>query len=162
MAGSDYLLKIKTIDGESSQKGHEKWIELQSWSWGGSNAGSSAIGSGAGSGKFSGQDFHFTMEYGISSPKLFGACATGEHIGDAMLHIRKAGGDQQVFVEWKFTDILISSYSTGGSGHGNPLPTDQVSFNYTKLEMEYKPQTKDGTLGAGIKFGYDLKKGTKV
>ena len=162
MAGSDYLLKIKTIDGESAQKGHDKWIELQSWSWSENNAGSSGLGGGAGSGKVSMGDFHFTIEYGVSSPKLFGACAVGEHIGDAILHIRKAGGDQQVFVEWKFTDILISSYSTGGSGHGNPLPIDQVSFNFTKIEMEYKPQKADGTLGAGIKFGYDVKKGTKV
>ena len=162
MAGSDYLLKIKTIEGESTQKGHEKWIELQSWSWGESNAGSSGLGSGAGSGKVSMQDFHFTMEYGISSPKLFGACAVGEHIADAILHIRKAGGNQEVFVEWKFTDILISSYQTGGSGQGNPLPTDQCSFNFTKLEMEYKPQKKDGTLDAGIKFGFNVKTGTKV
>ena len=162
MAGSDYLLKIKTIDGESNQKGHEKWIELQSWSWGESNAGSSGLGSGAGSGKVSMQDFHFTVEYGISSPKLFLACACGEHIGDAELHIRKAGGDQQTFVTWKFTDILISSYQTGGSGHGNPLPTDQVSFNFTKIEMEYKPQKADGTLGAAVKTGYDVKLGKKV
>jgi type VI secretion system secreted protein Hcp len=162
MAGSDYLLKIKTIDGESTQKGHEKWMELQSWSWGETNAGSSGLGGGAGSGKVSMQDFHFVIEYGISSPKLFGACATGEHIADATLHIRKAGGEQQVFVEWKFTDILISSYQTGGSAGGSPLPTDQVSFNFTKLEMEYKPQKKDGTLDAGIKFGYNIKTGTKV
>ena len=120
------------------------------------------MGSGAGSGKVSMQDFHFVIEYGISSPKLFGACATGEHIADAILHIRKAGGEQQVFVEWKFTDILISSYQTGGSAGGSPLPTDQVSFNFTKLEMEYKPQKKDGTLDAGIKFGYNVKLGTKV
>ncbi len=162
MAGSDYLLKIDTIDGESTQKGHEKWIELQSWSWGESNSGSSGVGSGAGSGKVSMQDFHFVMEYGISSPKLFGACATGQHIPTGCLHIRKAGGEQQVFVEWKFTDLLISSYHTGGSGGGSPLPTDQVSFNFTKLEMEYKPQKKDGTLDAGIKFGYNVKTGTKV
>ena len=163
MASSDYLLKIDTIDGESTQKGHEKWLELQSWSWGESNSGSSGTGSGAGSGKVSMQDFHFVISYGISSPKLFGACATGQHIPSGVLHIRKAGGDQQVFVEWKFTDILISSYQTGGSGHGGDvLPTDQVSFNFTKLEMEYKPQKKDGTLDAGIKFGYNIKTGTKV
>ena len=155
-------LKLDGIDGSSARKGHEKWIELQSWSWGESNAGSSGVGSGAGSGKVSMQDFHFTMEYGISSPKLFGACAVGQHIDAGVLHIRKAGGDQQVFVEWKFTDLLISSYQTGGSAGGNPLPTDQVSFNFTKLEMEYKPQKKDGTLDAGIKFGYNVKTGTKV
>ncbi|BDC48596.1 type VI secretion protein [Bryobacterales bacterium F-183] len=162
MASSDYLLKIDTIDGESSQKGHEKWMELQSWSWGESNSGSSGTGSGAGSGKVSMQDFHFVISYGISSPKLFLACASGQHIPSAELHIRKAGGDQQVFVTWKFTDILISSYQTGGSGGSDVLPTDQVSFNFTKIEMEYKPQKADGTLGAGIKAGYDIKKGQKV
>ncbi len=117
MASSDYLLKIKTIDGESKQDQHEKWMELQSWSWGESNAGSSGLGGGAGS-----------IEYGISSPKLFLACATGEHIADAELHIRKAGGKQEVFVSWKFTDIVISSYQTGGHGSGSGvLPVDQVS-----------------------------------
>ncbi|BDC48260.1 type VI secretion protein [Bryobacterales bacterium F-183] len=162
MASSDYLLKINGIDGESSQKGHEKWMELQSWSWGETNSGSSGTGSGAGAGKVSMQDFSFVISYGISSPKLFLACASGEHIKDAELHIRKAGGDQQVFVTWKFYDVLISSYNTSGSGHGAPLPTDSVSFNFTKIEMEYKPQKPDGTLGAGIKTGYDIKKGQKV
>ena len=162
MPGSDYLLKIDGIDGESNQKGHEKWMELQSWSWGETNAGSSGLGSGAGSGKVSMQDFHFVIEYGISSPKLFVDCATGRHIPTAELHIRKAGGEQQVFVTWKFTDVLISSYQTGGSGGGSPLPIDQVAFNFTKLEMEYKPQNKDGTLGAAIKQGFNVKTGTKV
>jgi type VI secretion system secreted protein Hcp len=162
MASADYLLKIETIDGESNQKGHEKWLELKSWSWGESNAGSSSLGGGAGAGKVSMQDFHFVINYGVSSPKLFLACASGEHIKSAILHIRKAGGDQQVFVEWKFSDILISSYQTGGSEGSDVLPLDQVSFNFTKIEMEYKPQKPDGTLGAGIKTGYDVKKGQKV
>jgi len=158
---SDYLLKIKGIDGESDQKGHEKWIEIESFSWGASNAGSSASGSGGGTGKVSMQDFHFVMTNGVSSPKLMLACATGEHIGDAELHLRKAGGKQEVYLSWKFTDILISSYQTGGSSHGSPIPTDQVSFNFTKVELEYKPQKNDGSLGAPIKASYDVKKGTK-
>ena len=162
MAGSDYLLKIDGVDGESTQKGHEKWIEIESWSWGESNQGSSGSGTGAGSGKVSMQDFHFNVVYSSASPKLFLNCATGAHIPKAELHIRKAGGDQQVFVTWKFTDVLISSYQTGGSGHGNPLPTDQVAFNFTKIEMEYKPQKPDGTLDAGVKAGYNVKTGSKV
>jgi len=162
MASADYLLKIDTIDGESNQKGHEKWMELKSWSWGESNSGSSVTGSGAGSGKVSMQDFHFVISYGVSSPKLFLACAAGQHIPSAVLHVRKAGGDQQTFVEWKFSDILISSYQTGGHEGSDTLPLDQVSFNFTKIEMEYKPQKPDGTLGAGIKAGYDIKKGQKV
>jgi len=162
MATADFLLKIDTIAGESNQKGHEGWIEIGDWDIAVENAGSSSVGGGAGSGKVSMRDFNFGVKYGISSPKLFLACATGQHIPSAVLHIRKAGGDQQTFVEWKFTDILISSYQTGGQEGGDPLPTDRVSFNFTKIEMEYKPQRPDGTLGAGIRAGYDVKKGQKV
>jgi type VI secretion system secreted protein Hcp len=32
-----------------------------------------------------------------------------------------------------------------------------VSFNFVKIEVEYKPQKADGSLGAGVQFRYDLK-----
>ena len=164
MAMSDALLRLDGIDGESIQSGHEKWMEVRSWSWGASNGGSSQIGSGSGSGKAVIRDFHFDIEYGISSPKLFLACCTGQHIATATLRVRKAGNSQQTFLEWKFTDILISSYRTSGSDVNakNALPLDRVSFNFTQLEMEYRPQEKDGTLGAARKEGYNAKTGTKV
>ena len=34
MAAVDFFLKIDGIEGESTQKGHEKEIEIQSWSFG--------------------------------------------------------------------------------------------------------------------------------
>lgn len=160
MASSDFLLKIDTVDGESSQKGHEKAIDVLSWSWGESNAGSSATGSGGGTGKVSMQDFHFVMSVNNASPKLMQLCATGTHIAKAQLFVRKAGEDAQEFLTWTFHDLIISSYQTGGHG-GDSLPTDQVSFNYTKVEMEYKPQDAKGKLGASVFGKFDLKKGMK-
>jgi type VI secretion system secreted protein Hcp len=160
MASSDYLLKIDTVNGESGQDKHEKWIELQSWSWGETNSGSSGLGGGGGAGKVAMQDFHFVCEYGTHSPVVFYHCAAGTHIKTGELHIRKAGGKQEIFTIWKFADLLITSYQTGGSGHGNPLPTDQISFNFTKIEMEYKPQKKDGTLDAAVKANFNVKTGT--
>ena len=56
-----------------------------------------------------------------------------------------------------FYDLLISSFQTGGSG-GSVNPTDQVSFNFSKIEHEYKEQTKAGTLGGTVKASFDLKK----
>ena len=162
MASVDYFLKIEGIDGESLQKGHEKEIELMSFSWGESNAGSFAVNLGGGSGKVSMQDFHFTVPINKSSPKLFLACATGEHIKSASLTCRKAGKTQQEFLKWKFSDILISSYNTGGSGGSDVVPIDQVSFNFTKIEVSYAPQKQDGSLDAAIPAGYDLKAGQKV
>ena len=162
MANVDYFLKIDGIDGESLQTGHEKELELMSFSWGESNAGSFAGNQGGGSGKVSMQDFHYTEPINRSSPKLFLACATGEHIKSATLTCRKAGKTQQEFLKWKFTDLLISSYHTGGSGGADVLPIDQVSFNFTKIEVSYAPQKQDGSLDAAIPAGYDLKAGQKI
>jgi len=39
---------------------------------------------------------------------------------------------------------------------------DQVSLNFAKIEVEYKEQKADGTLGGSIKSGYDLKQMKEV
>jgi type VI secretion system secreted protein Hcp len=159
MADTDFFLKIEGIDGESIDSKLSKQLQIQSWSWGESNSGSSGIGGGAGSGKVSMQDFHFVVQYGKASPKLALACATGEHIASAMLTCRKptGKGGQDKYLEIKFTDIVISSYQTGAGGGSGVLPMDQISFNYTKIEMEYFEQGKDGILKQAGKMSYDTK-----
>src|SRR5438105_2313480 len=101
MALMDYYLKIDGIDGESTKKGVEKWIEVISWGWGASNTGSMTHG-GGGTGRVSVVDFHFSMTVNKATPKLFLACATGERIKHATLICRKAGHEQQVFYTYKF------------------------------------------------------------
>jgi len=102
------------------------------------------------------------MKVNKASPKLFLVCATGEHIKKAVLTCRKAGKEQQEFYLVKMEDLLVSSYQTGGSSHGDVIPTDQISLNFAKIEFEYKPQKADGTLDAPVKAGYDLKSNKKV
>ncbi len=162
MAAVDYFLKIKGVDGESTDAKHKGEIDVESFSWGATNSGSQAWGGGGGAGKVAMQDFHFVMKHSKASPKLMLACATGEHIPEAILVCRKAGGDQQEFLTIKMSDLLVSSYQTGGSGHSDIVPTDQISLNYAKIEFEYKEQKADGTLGGAVKAGYDLKANKKV
>jgi type VI secretion system secreted protein Hcp len=157
MAAVDYFLKVDGIDGESGDDKHKGEIELESWSWGETQSGSHAGGGGGGAGKVSMQDFHFVMRVNKASPKLMQACATGEHIPKAVLTCRKAGKEQQEYLTWTFSDLLVSSYQTGGSGSSDVLPMDQISLNFAKVQVEYKEQKADGTLGGGIKGGYDLK-----
>jgi type VI secretion system secreted protein Hcp len=103
------------------------------------------------------QDFHFTMRFNKASVSLMKACATGQHIKDATLSARKAGKEQQEYLTIKFQDVLVSTYQTGGSEGGNVVPTDQVSFNFVKIDVEYRPQKADGSLEAGLHFKYDIK-----
>jgi type VI secretion system secreted protein Hcp len=153
----DYFLKIDGIPGESHDDKHKDEIDLLSFSWGETQTGTSAGGGGAGGGKVSMQDFHFVMKVNKATPKLILACATGEHIKQGILTCRKAGKEQQEFLKYTFSDLLISSYQTGGSSSGDEIPMEQVSFNYSKMQIEYKAQKADGSLDGPVKAGYDLK-----
>lgn len=156
MAQVDYFLKIKDIEGESSDSKHKNEIDIESWSWGETNSGSHSYGGGGGAGKVSMQDFSFAMRVNKASPKLLLACASGQHIKEALLTCRKAGKEQQEYLKVKFTDLLVSSYQTGGS-NGDVVPIDQIGLNFAKIEYEYYPQKDDGTLGSKVPVHWNLK-----
>jgi|SRR5215467_3296223 len=157
MAAVDYFLKIDGIQGESKADKHKDEIDIESFSWGATQSGTFAAGGGGGAGKVSMQDFHFTMYQNKASPALMLACAQGDHIKHAILTCRKAGKDQQEFLKVTMSDVLVSSYQTGGSGGGDVLPTDQISLNFAKIEHEYKEQDNTGKLLGSHKKWFDLK-----
>lgn len=159
---SDYLLKIDGIKGESTDAKHKDEIEIESFSWGATQPGTFSSGGGGGAGKVSFQDLHLTTRVSVASPNLMIACATGQHIKVATLTVRKAGKEQQEYYIVKLSDNLVSSYQSGGSEGSNALPVDQFSLNFAKIEFEYKSQKPDGTLGAPVKGGWDLKANKKV
>jgi type VI secretion system secreted protein Hcp len=156
MASVDYFLKLDGIPGESTDSKHKNEIDIESWSWGQNNDGSHAYGGGGGAGKVAMHDFSFSMKHNKASPKLFLACATGDHIKEAMLICRKAGKEQQEYLKIKFSDLLISSYNTGGS-NGEVVPVDQITFNFSKIEFTYAPQKPDGKLDSPVVHHYSVK-----
>jgi len=133
-AAVDYFLKIDGIDGEATAPGKDGSIQIESWSWGATQMGSHAGGGGGGAGKVQMNDFHFTMKVNKASPKLMLACATGQHIKEAVLFVRKSGGSGEELMRVKLHDVLVSSYQTGGSG--GEVPTDQISLNFSKIEFQ--------------------------
>ncbi|MCD9187174.1 MAG: type VI secretion system tube protein Hcp [Pyrinomonadaceae bacterium] len=159
MAMDDYL-KIDGIEGETEAVGFEKQIQLENWGFGAQNTGSSQFGTGGGTGKVSLQDFHFSFTNGKASPQLFLACAVGKHIPQAVLTCRKSGGDGKPYTYLKFTfkDLVISHFQTGHSKHSDSLPTDSVSFNFTKLTHEYFQQKADGSVSLTNTVNFDIKK----
>ncbi len=157
MAIVDYFLKIEGIPGESQDSKHKGEIEIESFSWGATQTGTASHGGGMGAGRVAMQDFHFVMKVNKASPLLMRACASGEHIKSAILTCRKAGKDQQEYLTVGFSDLMVSNYQTGGSGQSDVLPLDQISLNFTKVEIEYKEQKPDGTLGGVVKAYYDMK-----
>jgi type VI secretion system secreted protein Hcp len=163
VATIDFFLKMDGILGESKDLKHKGEIDLESFSWGETNASkpSAGRGGGAGAGKVAMQDFHFVTKVNKASPLLFLACATGKHIKEAVLTARKAGKGQQDYLVFKFKDVLISSYQVGGS-EGAGVPMDQVSFNFARIDVEYRLEKPDGTLASPVKAGWDIKQNKQV
>jgi len=162
MAQVDYFLKMDGIPAESTDDKHKGEIEVESFSWGEIQSGTSTHGGGAGAGKVQAQDFHFVKKLDKASPVLFINCATGQHVPKAILTARKAGGGQQEYLKITMDHVLVSSYQVSGSGEGGIVPTDQVSLNFSKLEISYKEQKPDGSLGAEVKQTYDFSANKKV
>ena len=158
MAAVDYFLKIDGIEGESQDATHKSEIQLSSWSWGASNTGTMQAGGGGGGGKASMQDFSFSMPVNKATPKLMQKLASGEHIKQAVLTCRKAGKKPQEYLKITFEDIIVSSYSTGGSQGADAIPDEHISLNFAKIRFEYREQKADGSLGGAVVASHDMKR----
>ena len=152
---SDIFAKIGDIKGESFDDKHKDEIEVLSWSWGITNAAMRAAGTGAGAGKASFHDLSFTHKIDKASPVLMKSCATGQHMKEATITLRKAGKGQQEFLIIKMNDVLITAVSDADGAEAGPI--ESVSLAFAKVDVEYRPQKSDGSLDAGLHFKYDLK-----
>jgi type VI secretion system secreted protein Hcp len=151
---ADIFGKIGDIKGESLDAKHPGEIEILSYSWGVSQTGTMGFGGGGGAGKANFQDFNFMHYVDKSSPVLLQRCATGEHIKEATITVRKAGAKgPQEYLIIKFHDLLVSSVSSSGAGDASS--SESVTLNYAKVVVEYKQQKADGSLEAGVFFKYD-------
>jgi type VI secretion system secreted protein Hcp len=162
VAAADIFLKLEGVDGESHDAKHPDEIQVLSWGWGAQQAGTFGTGGGGGSGKVSASDFHITKKTDKASTKLFLFCCNGKHITKGVLTVRKAGETPLEYYVVTFTDLLVSSYQTGGSDGGDNIPMETISLNFSKVEMKYNEQANTGSGKGFINSGWDMKKNEAV
>jgi type VI secretion system secreted protein Hcp len=154
VSASDMFLKIAGIKGESMDEKHRGEIDVLSWSW----------GTATGTGKVKRgtipsqciQDLQLTKYVDSSTPDLITLGVTGDIAKEATLTVRKSGGkEQQDFLVIKMTDVMVTSYQTGGNALSEAPLMDQLTLHFSSIEGEYKQQRPDGTLGDPIRFRAD-------
>jgi type VI secretion system secreted protein Hcp len=156
---ADNFLNIEGIKGESTDDKHKDWIEVLSYNFGVSQMASAAghSGTSASAGhRADFQDLSIVKTMDKSSPMLMKYCATGYAIKEVILELCRAAGDKQKYMEYKLSQAIISSVSTGGGGGGEP--TESVTFNYGKIELTYIPFDRDGKPQGKVPAGWDLTK----
>jgi type VI secretion system secreted protein Hcp len=155
------FIKIDGVTGEAKDSGHADEIDVIAWTWGLQQSGSRHTGGGGGSGKVNVQDLSFTKYVDKSSTDLMLFCCNGKHVKEAALTVRKAGESPLEYIKIKMSDCLISGVTTGGSG-GEDRLTENVTLNFSKVEVEYTPQKEDGSGDAPATMGWDISKNEKV
>ena len=82
-----------------------------------------------------------------------------EHIESGELVVRKSGGAAPVeYFRIKMENIMISSYSTGGSKDGLDRIQENLTLNFRKFEITYTLQEASGAAGAEALVGWDIAK----
>jgi len=151
----DMFIKIGTVAGESVDASHKGEIDVLSWSWGASQSGAGHTGGGSGAGKVQIQDLTLTKYIDKASATLFKMCCAGEHLDQALLVVRKAGGKPLEYLKITMNQVMVTSISTGGSG-GQDRLTENITLNFSKVKMEYTPQTDKAGGDPSVVAGWDI------
>jgi type VI secretion system secreted protein Hcp len=158
----DYFLNLNGIKGEAQDSVYKGWIDIFSWSFGATQSGSGGhVGAGSGAGKVNMHDITVTKRTDTSSADLFLKCANGKHYSDGTIVCRKAGEKPLEFLKIKLTQVLVTSYQLGGS-HGDDTPTESITLNFTKINMDYQVQAADGTGTPAGQMGWDVAQNVKL
>ncbi|SPE42190.1 Type VI secretion system effector, Hcp1 family [Candidatus Sulfopaludibacter sp. SbA3] len=146
-------VKSGWIKGESEDAKHKGEIDVESYHVG-VNQGFNTTG--LPTGKRQWKQFIFRMRSQVATPLLLSACSCNEVLKTAVFTCRKAGGKQEEYMIWTLTNCSIADYKTGYVTDDTLIPHDEVSLVFQKIELDYKPQKADGTLGPSVVFVDDF------
>lgn len=161
----DAFIQLEGIKGESSDEKHKEWIEIQNYGFGAAQPQSNTASSSGnlGSARVEIKNFTFLHNLDIASPKLFEYCCTGMTIPKATITLNRAGGQKEKYMEYKLTDVIVTSVSRDGAAdRTQDVPLEAVSLGFGKVEMTYSKIGIDGKSAGNASAGWDLKKNVKV
>ncbi len=115
-ATSAIFLKLEGIEGESQDACHKGEIELLSFQTGGSGP----------------SGFTVAKQIDKASPKLWLACATGEHIGRGTITLLTSGGSQPQLLTYTLTDLII----TGINLTVGLTTREEVNLNFGRFQTK--------------------------
>ena len=161
MAVNAFLTFFDKADGESTQKGKEKWVEIQGWDWEVEAETSWTKGGGASVGKPNPGKMSWEHHYDTSSPVIMGYICTGKAFPKVEVQVMKTtgAGTPETYFTIDIEGAFITKVSLSGTEEGSI--TQRVEMVFKTIKIDYKPQDgKTGKLGAAKTFSWDIPAGT--
>lgn len=169
-AANDIFLKVEgggasgTIEGETTVVGREKQIEVDSFSWGISNAADISTGSGGlRGGKPNLSQLTMAKATDKSTPGIMKAVAAGTRYDKITLDVTKPlGRDRKptAYLTIELRNAVFTSYEIAGSDGSDQLPFESIMITYEAFRITYFPMTAEGTLGTKIEGAWNRVKNT--
>ncbi len=167
------FVKFDGVDGESSDKDHDKWIDVLSIDF---------------------DDLRkitVSKDIDSSTPKLIEAACKGVEsdpgvgiicsgatistppdsrgdlpveppIGEVTIDLCKTtpGKKLQCYLQFELVNVRITSYSISGSTDGKQVPTENFSLNFEEIKVTYTEFDKKGKKKGNIEYSWKVEEGT--
>ncbi len=162
----DGYLKIDGIPGESTDAGHQGWIEIISFSHDVSQpAGSSTSRVGGRTGaRVDVRDFHVTKVVDKSSTLLHLYCCNGKHIPQIVVELCEASEKKHCYLRVTMKEVIVSSVKASGVANEQIFvrPVEEVTFNFGQIQWEYTPKDHMGKAQPALKSGWSLETNKEI
>ena len=161
MANNSFISFFDKAEGESIQKGKEKWVEIQGWNWEVQAESSWTKGGGASVGKPSPGRISFEHFFDSASTVILGYICTGKAFPKVELQMTRTSGrgTPETYFTMKMEGVFITRVFNTGTQHG--IVMQRVEMVFKTVAIEYKAQdSKTGSLAAAKNFTWDIPAGT--
>jgi type VI secretion system secreted protein Hcp len=160
VAGSAFLSFFDKADGEATVKGHEKWVEIQSWDWEIEAESSWTKGGGASVAKPSPGAMGWVHRFDTSSAAIMGHICTGKAFPKVqidVLHASGKGGPQPSLTAL-MEGVFITKVSTSMSE--DAIVVQRVEMVFKTIKIEYRTANRQGGTPLANTFSWDIPAGT--
>jgi type VI secretion system secreted protein Hcp len=173
----DIYLKFgnPAIKGESADKDHNGWIEIDSWNHSITQPRSATASTAGGhtAERCEHGDMVFTKDIDVVSPLIYQHASGGTTFDEVTIDFMRSDGEGNriKYLEVKLKYVIISSVApsvgavataTTGSAGGVTLPSEQFSLKYAAVQWKYTQQKIGGNQGGNAQGAWSLTKNDKT
>ena len=125
------FLKFDGIDGEASDKNHDKWIDVISVNWGATRSTTTRSGQRLMQPRMGPGTVTITKRVDKASPALMQRNSSGKHMKKVIVD-SNYGGARATYLKYELQNVRITSFKTGGSG---AAMTETITLKYEKIRL---------------------------
>jgi type VI secretion system secreted protein Hcp len=154
-------IKFDGIDGEAQDKDHKNWSDVLSFSQAIIQPGGSSTGPTRRRGDVILEDLSVSKELDKASPKIAESVCKGKVFPKVEMHLTASYTDagRATYFSYELKNVLVTSYSIGGSGQSEDVPTENFNLNFEEIKVTYTEADSKGKKLGNIEYSWKVEEG---